>query len=53
VNKGKTFPSFRMLLAVRHADSLAKFICVSQRTAHLPPWNAEPWNRSTDKILSV
>jgi hypothetical protein len=35
-------PSFQTL-AVRHANSSAKFICASQQAAHWPPWSAELW----------
>jgi hypothetical protein len=39
-----------MLLAVRHADSSAKFICASQQAAHRLTWSTAPWTWSTHKI---
>jgi hypothetical protein len=47
------FPLFQMLLAVRHADSSAKFVCALHQGVHQPPWSAEPWTRSTVKILLI
>jgi hypothetical protein len=47
VNKGKNSLSFRMLSAIRNADSSEKFVCASQQAAHRLPRCAEPWNRST------
>jgi hypothetical protein len=47
MNKGKNVTSFRMLSALKHADSSAKFICASQPAVHQLPWSAEPWSQST------
>jgi hypothetical protein len=41
------FPLFPMLSALRHVDSVAKFLCSSLQEEHLSPWSSEPWNRST------
>jgi hypothetical protein len=34
---------FRMLSAIRHADSLTKFACSLPPAEHRLPWSAEPW----------
>jgi hypothetical protein len=45
--------SFQMLLAVRHADSLAKFACASQQVAHRSQWSAESWTRQVTKNIPL
>jgi hypothetical protein len=47
VNKGKNFPSFLKLSAVRHADSSTKFVRSSRQETCQLPWSTEPWNQST------
>jgi hypothetical protein len=35
------FPSFQMLLSIRHADSSAKFVCALQQVAHWLLWTGQ------------
>jgi hypothetical protein len=40
------FPSFQTLLAIKHADSLAKFVSASRQATLWSLWSTELWNWS-------